>query len=47
VEDLEQRIAATPVQRAVRDALDAYDALDIDLEPLLPAAVLRWHRALQ
>jgi len=33
----------TPAQRLVRDALDAYAALDIDLEPLLPAEVLRWY----
>jgi hypothetical protein len=46
VDDLDQRVAATAVQRTVRDALDACVALDIDLEPLLPAAVLRWHRAL-
>jgi hypothetical protein len=46
VDDLEAGIAATPVQRAVRDALDAHVALGIDLEPLLPPAVLRWHRAL-
>ena len=46
VDDLDQRVAATPVQRTVRDALDACVALDVDLEPLLPAAVLRWHRAL-
>ncbi len=36
---------ATPVQRSVRDMLDACTALDIDLEPLLPEAVWRWHRA--
>jgi hypothetical protein len=36
---------ATPAQRAVRDALGAYDALGIDLAPWLPEAVLRWHRA--
>jgi hypothetical protein len=46
VEDLERPVVGTPVQRTVRDALDAYRALEIDLEPLLPAAVLRWHRAL-
>jgi hypothetical protein len=36
---------ATPAQRSVRDALGAFDALDIDLVPWLPEAVLRWHRA--
>lgn len=34
----------SPGQRVVRDALDAYATLGIDLEPLLPDAVLRWHR---
>lgn len=29
----------------LRDTLDAYDALDIELEPLLPGSVHRWHRA--
>ena len=34
----------SPIQQVVRDALDAYLAFDIDLAPLLPDAVLRWHR---
>ena len=34
----------TPAQRLVRDALDACDALAIDLEPLLPPQVYRWYR---
>lgn len=34
----------TPAQRRVRDALDAWDAMGIDLEPLLPPAVFAWHR---
>lgn len=46
VDELDAPAAATPRQRAVRDALDAHVALGIDLAPLLPAAVLRWHRAL-
>lgn len=33
----------TNAQRTIRDALDACVALDIDLEPLLPASVLDWH----
>ena len=33
----------TDAQRTVRDALDACVALDIDLEPLLPADVLDWY----
>jgi hypothetical protein len=39
-------VAATPMQRLVRDALDGYVALSIDLEPLLPPAVHRWYRAM-
>lgn len=36
---------ATPAQRAVRDALDAFAALGVDLAPWLPEPVLHWHRA--
>lgn len=32
------------LERTLRDALDACDALAIDPEPLVPAAVLRWWR---
>jgi hypothetical protein len=39
-------VATTPTQRLVRDALDGYVALSIDLEPLLPPAVHRWYRAM-
>lgn len=35
----------TPFPAAARDALDAYTALDIDVEPLLPGALWRWYRA--
>ena len=38
-------VGATGAQTAVRDALGAFDALDIDLAPWLPEAVLHWHRA--
>jgi hypothetical protein len=39
-------VSAQPsAQTAVRDALGAFDALEIDLAPWLPEAVLRWHRA--
>lgn len=38
--------AFTTQQSVVRDALDAYAAFDIDLAPLLPDAVLRWHRVI-
>ncbi len=33
----------TLAQRTVRNALDAYIALDIDLEPMLPPKVLDWY----
>lgn len=33
-----------PLQRLVRDVLDGYRALDIDLAPLLSPELLRWHR---
>ena len=38
-------IPPTPALRIVRDALDAYDALGIDLAPWLPPSVYDWHRA--
>jgi hypothetical protein len=47
VDELERPRADTPVQRTVRDALDAFDALDLPLAPYLPEAVLHWHRALR
>ena len=43
VEDL-HAAAITPAQQLMRDLLDAHAALDIGLEPLLPEAVLHWHR---
>lgn len=46
-DELEWPAATTPGQRAVRDMLDACVALDIPLEPVLPEAVLRWHRQLR
>jgi len=33
------------MQRTLQDALDAYEALAIDLTPLLSPAVLYWHRS--
>ncbi|TWI04486.1 hypothetical protein IP90_00616 [Luteimonas cucumeris] len=33
------------LRRVLLDALDAYVALDVDLAPLLPPEVLRWHQA--
>ncbi len=49
VEAVELRVDThlSPIQQVVRDALDAYRAFDIDLAPLLPDAVLRWHRMIQ
>jgi hypothetical protein len=35
---------ATGLERTLRDALDAYAALGLDPEPLVPEAVLRWWR---
>jgi hypothetical protein len=43
-DELEGLAGATPVQAMVRDALDAYVALGIELEPLLPEEVWRWYR---
>jgi hypothetical protein len=44
--ELESPVVATSQQRLVRDALDAYATLAIDVEPLLPAEVHRWFRSL-
>lgn len=47
-EELEGLAGWTPAQRRVRDALDAWAAMGIDVAPLLPARVLAWHgRALR
>jgi hypothetical protein len=35
---------STGFERTLRDALDAFDALGIDIDPLVPPAVLRWWR---
>ena len=43
-DELEGLAGPTPAQRMVRDTLDAYPALDIELEPLLPPEVHRWYR---
>jgi len=34
----------TPLERALRDALDCFDELAIPIEPLVPEAVFSWHR---
>lgn len=39
---LEASVDATPVSRAVRDAVDAYGAFGIDVVPMLPPEVARW-----
>ena len=44
VDELEGRTGPTPAQRRLRDALDAFAALDLAPEPCLPAAVLAWYR---
>ena len=44
VDELEGLLGATAAQRRVRDVLDAFQALDIDVEPLLAPAVLGWYR---
>ena len=45
-DELDSATAGTPRQRLVRDALDAYTALAIDVEPLLPPEVQRWFDSL-
>ena len=44
-DELELRAGITPAQAVVRDALDAYEALDLAPDAWLPAEVLRWYRA--
>jgi hypothetical protein len=43
-DELDGIAGPTRMQRGVRDALDAFIALDIDVEPLLPPRVLAWYR---
>ena len=43
-DELEGCAGPTPAPRIVRDTLDGYAALAIELEPLLPQAVIRWYR---
>lgn len=43
-DELEGLAGQTPVQQMVRDTLDAYPALGIELEPLLPEQVWRWYQ---
>lgn len=44
VDELDGLVGRTPAQRKLRDALDAYRALDVDIAALLPDAVLDWYR---
>jgi hypothetical protein len=43
-DELDGSVGPTVAQRMARDALDAYTALEIELEPLLPPEVMRWYR---
>jgi Meiotically Up-regulated Gene 113 (MUG113) protein len=43
-DELDGSAGPTPTQRIVRDTLDAYAALSIELEPLLAPEVIRWYR---
>ena len=44
IDELEGRTGPTAAQRTVRDALDAFAALDIDVADSLPPSVLAWYR---
>lgn len=44
VDELEGLLGSTPAQQRVRDVLDAFQALGIDVEPLLAASILHWYR---
>jgi len=46
-DELDGIAGPTRMQHGVRDALDAFAALDIDIEPLLPPRVLAWYRAVR
>ncbi|NZA24957.1 GIY-YIG nuclease family protein [Luteimonas sp. SJ-92] len=43
-DELQRLAGPTPTQQLVRDTLDAYAALEIEVEPLLPTEVLGWYR---
>ena len=45
-EELERSACSTPGPLAVRDTLDAYVALGIPIEPLLPDPILEWYHHL-
>ena len=44
---LVETTAVSPTARPVVDALDAFRALGIDLEPYLPTSVLAWYRSMR
>lgn len=44
LDELDGSAGPAPTQRIVRDTLDAYAALSIELEPLLAPEVIRWYR---
>jgi hypothetical protein len=43
-DELDGLAGPTPAQRMVRDTLDAYEALGVALEPMLPQEVWQWYR---
>ncbi|CAA9350216.1 MAG: hypothetical protein AVDCRST_MAG71-2734 [uncultured Lysobacter sp.] len=43
VEELEGLAGATPAQSRVRDALDAYRAVNLDIDAWVPPAALEWY----
>lgn len=47
VDDFDAPQVTSARHRIVRDTLDAYAALDIDLVPLLPTSTLDWHHAVR
>ncbi|TKS54344.1 GIY-YIG nuclease family protein [Luteimonas yindakuii] len=44
VDELEGLCGDTPAQRRLRDQLDAFDALSIDIDDVLPRTVRDWYR---
>lgn len=44
VDELEGLAGETPAQRRLRDQLDAFDALSIDIDNVLPLTVRDWYR---
>ncbi|MET1025273.1 MAG: GIY-YIG nuclease family protein [Pseudoxanthomonas sp.] len=43
VEELEGLVGLTPAQQSLRDVLDGYRALEIELADRLPPAIARWY----